>query len=126
MAARIMIALLAMMLGMGTMGTAVLAGETVEKAVLREGETDVAIVEYDDDDGGDGTGNTGNTGGGGSFNSGTGNSNDGTNSKVTPVTKDKDRSHDDLTKDRTKDGPGGKKRDWSKHQTNDSSKNDSR
>jgi hypothetical protein len=126
MAARIMIALLAMMLGMGTMGTAVLAGETVEKAVLREGETDVAIIEYDDDDGGDGTGNTGNTGGDGSFNSGTGNSNDGTNSKVTPVTKDKDKSHDDLTKDWTKDGPGGKKRDWSRHQTKDSSRNDTR
>jgi hypothetical protein len=122
MAARITIALLAMMLGVGTMGTAVLAGETVEKAVLREDGTDVAIVEYDDD----GDGGTGNTGGGGSFNSGTGNSNDGTNSKVTPVTKDKDKSHDDLTKDWTKDGPGGKKRDWSRHQTKDSSRNDTR
>jgi hypothetical protein len=122
MAARITIALLAMMLGVGTMGTAVLAGETVEKAVLREDGTDVAIVEYDDD----GDGETGNTGGGGSFNSGTGNSNDGTNSKVTPVTKDKDKSHDDLTKDWTKDGPGGKKRDWSRHQTKDSSRNDTR
>ena len=45
---------------------------------------------------------------------------------MTPVTKDTDRSVDDLTKDRTKDGPGGKKRDWSRHNTNDGSRNDSR
>jgi hypothetical protein len=126
MAARIMIALMAMMLGVGTMGTAVLAGESADNAVLREEDTDAVVIEYDDGDGDGGTGNTGNSGGGGSFNSGTGNSNDGTNSKVTPVTKDKDKSHDDLTKDWTKDGPGGKKRDWSRHQTNDSSKNDTR
>jgi hypothetical protein len=91
MAARIMIALMAMMLGVGTMGTAVLAGESADNAVLREEDTDAVVIEYDDGDGDGGTGNTGNSGGGGSFNSGTGNSNDGTNSKVTPVTKDKDK-----------------------------------
>jgi hypothetical protein len=124
MVARMMIALLAMLLGVGLTGTTALAGEqSGQEAVLREDDADALVVVSDDD--ADGDGNTGNTGGG-TYNSRTGNSNDGTNSRVTGVTRNRDRSLDDLTRDRTKDGPGGKKRDWSRHHTNDRSRNDSR
>jgi hypothetical protein len=123
MAARVIVALMTAVLGIGLMGTAVAAGSPSEPAVLREEDATEVVVAYDDDDDGQG-GNTGNTGR--SFKSGTGNSNDGTNSRVTGVSKDKDRSRDDLTKDWSKDGPGAKRRDWSRHQTNDASKNDTR
>ena len=52
-------------------------------------------------------------------------SNDGTNSRVTPVSRDKDRSRGDLTKDWTRDG-GDRTRDWSRNTTNDKSRNDTR
>ena len=42
------------------------------------------------------------------------------------VSRDRDRSRGDLTRDRTKDGPGGSKRDWSGGNTNDRSRNDTR
>lgn len=123
MVARMLIVLLALLVGGGLTGTSVMAD--TDPAILREDDAGELVVSYDDDD--DDDGNT-HSGGGtdGTFNSGTGDSNDGTNSKVTPVTWDKDKSQDDLTKDKTKDGPGGKKRDWSKNKTNDQSKNDSR
>jgi hypothetical protein len=60
-----------------------------------------------------------------SNNSGTGNSNDRTNSRVTAVTRDRDRSRGDLTRDWTRDG-GDRTKDHSRHHTNDSSRNDSR
>ena len=42
------------------------------------------------------------------------------------VSRDRDSSRGDLTRDRTKDGPGGSKRDWSQNHTNDRSRNDTR
>jgi hypothetical protein len=89
------------------------------EATLREDEEGVALMAADDDGDDD---NTGNTGGG----DGTGNSNDGTNSRHTGVSRDRDRSRGDLTRDRTKDGPGGGKRDWSQNGTNDRTRNDTR
>ena len=60
----------------------------------------------------------------------TGNSrsrNDHTNSRVTEVSRDRDHSRGDLTRDWTRDGKGDKqKRDWSKNKTNDKSRNDTR
>jgi hypothetical protein len=53
------------------------------------------------------------------------NSNDGTNSRNTPVSRDRDRSRGDLTKDWTRDG-GDRTRDHSKFKTNDRSRNDTR
>jgi hypothetical protein len=53
-------------------------------------------------------------------------SRDGTNSRHTKVSRDRDRSRGDLTKDRTKDGPGKSTRDRSRHHTNDRSKHDTR
>ena len=53
------------------------------------------------------------------------NSNDGTNSRHTAVSRDRDRSRGDLTKDWTRDG-GDRTRDHSKNRTNDRSRNDTR
>ena len=59
-------------------------------------------------------------------NSGTGNSNDATNSVVSRVSRNRDLSRDDRTRDKTRDGAGALKRDWSDNRTNDQSRNDSR
>jgi len=50
---------------------------------------------------------------------------DDTDSRMTDVSRDRDRSRGDLTKDFTRDG-GDRTRDWSKNQTNDQSRNDTR
>jgi hypothetical protein len=123
MVARTLIGVMALLVGGGFTGSAALADQGSQEAVLREDAEAVVISLDDGDDDGQGGSNSGNSGVTGT--SGV-DSNDGTNSKVTPVSKDRDRSWDDLTKDRTKDGPGGKKRDWSKNKTNDKSRNDSR
>ena len=86
-----------------------------DEAFKRNEYTPDVVTTVDDDDDDDTT-----------FNSGTGDSNDGTNSRETRVSRDKDRSRDDLTKDRTRDGKGPSKRDWSQNRTNDRSRNDTR
>jgi hypothetical protein len=91
------------------------------ETILRR-EEDAAEVMVAEDDGDDFTGNTGNTGG----NSGTGDSNDATGSGHTSVSRDRDRSRGDKTRDWTKDGSGDRKRDWSGGHTNDNSRNDTR
>lgn len=53
-------------------------------------------------------------------------SRDATNSRFSKVSRDKDRSRGDLTRDMTGDGPGKQKRDWSAGSTNDNSRNDTR
>jgi hypothetical protein len=108
------------------MGMPIAALAASDDDAFRAREEDVRLVDAvddDDDDDGDATGNTGNTGN--SDTSGV-NSNDGTNSRHTSVSRDRDRSRGDLTKDRTKDGPGSATRDRSRHQTNDKSRNDTR
>ena len=52
-------------------------------------------------------------------------SNDGTGSRVTGVSEDRDESADDVTKDWTRDGGDGT-RDFSQNLTNDASQNDTR
>ena len=54
------------------------------------------------------------------------NSGDRTNSRHSAVSRNGDRSRGDLTRDRTKDGPGASTRDRSAHHTNDRSRNDTR
>jgi hypothetical protein len=56
----------------------------------------------------------------------TGRSRDRTNSRHSRVSRDRDRSRGDLTRDWTRDGKGGEKRDWSRHHTKDRSRNDTR
>jgi hypothetical protein len=51
---------------------------------------------------------------------------DGTNSRYTAVSRDRDLSRGDKTKDRTYDGPGGLTRDLTPNLTNDKSRNDTR
>ena len=91
------------------------------KAAIARDEDDTGVLEVVEDD--DDT-----TGGGDdsdSFTSGV-SSNDGTNSRVTAVSRDTDRSRGDLTRDRTKDGPGAATRDRTAGSTNDGSRHDTR
>lgn len=83
-----------------------------------EDASDVLVTDEDDDGDDDNSRSRG-------FTSGV-ESNDGTNSRVTSVTRGDDRSRGDLTRDRTTDGPGGPTRDRSRHQTNDRSRHDTR
>jgi hypothetical protein len=83
----------------------------------------VLVTDEDDDDlGGTDTDTTANTNSATSGN----NSNDGTNSRHTARSRDTDKSVGDLTRDRTKDGPGTSTRDRSANATNDKSVNDTR
>jgi hypothetical protein len=92
---------------------------TNDEVVLKKDEfQEVATMEDDDDDGDTSNSNSG-------FTSGV-DSNDRTGSGHTPVSRDRDRSRGDKTRDRTRDGKGGVKRDWSGGHTNDRSRNDSR
>lgn len=86
-------------------------------AVKRDEDTPDVVLAADDDD--DDTNDGTNTGISAS-------TNDGTRSNFTPVSRDRDLSRSDKTRDHTWDGPGGKKRDWSGGRTNDNSRNDSR
>jgi len=101
-----------------------------DPAFKRNEDTPDVVTTVDDDDDDDsraGRDDTSTNGGGdnSSFNSGTGNSNDGTNSRETRVSRDRDLSRDDLTKDWTRDG-GDRTRDHSQNRTNDRSRNDTR
>jgi hypothetical protein len=114
---------------LGPVGAAIAVDDAAD-----ESDREVVVLKREDDDedvltpfargDDDDDTNTGN-GGGGSFTSGV-NSDDGTNSRVTSVSRNRDRSRGDLTRDRTKDGPGTSTRDRSSHRTNDRSKHDTR
>ena len=84
-----------------------------------EDGADVVLVADEDDDDTNGDSDSTNSGASRS-------TNDSTRSNFTDVSRDKDRSRGDKTRDKTQDGPGGTKRDWSGNKTNDRSRNDSR
>jgi hypothetical protein len=114
---------LAGLVGAGLMalpGTTVAASVDEEAAIKREDSaTELVLVSDDDDD--DDTGNT-NTNTGASRST-----NDGTRSNFTAVSRDRDLSRSDKTKDFTFDGPGDTRtRDWTANRTNDRSRNDTR
>jgi hypothetical protein len=113
---RMLIVILVAAVGLAVPGLAA-AGSDAD-AVLREDEDGVVLVAAADDDDGE----TGNTGAG----SGTGNSNDATGSRHTGVSRDGENSAGDLTRDRTKDGPGGQRLDRTGGGTNDRTRNDTR
>ncbi len=119
---RAMIAAFAALLGLGlfamTASTPASADDVVGK---REDSSNVLLSEDDEDNDGDGDDDVT----GASSPSGTGVSNDGTGSRVTAVSRDRDLSNDDLTKDWTRDG-GDLTRDFSQNHTNDASRNDTR
>ncbi|MEX2273941.1 MAG: hypothetical protein WEA10_00030 [Actinomycetota bacterium] len=121
----VMLAIAAAVAVMGPGGAVLASGGpigsagTTEAVLARDEDADAELstVERDDDDSNSNSN---------SATSGV-NSNDGTNSRKTPVTRsNRDRSRGDLTKDRTKDGPGGPTRDRTKNSTNDRSRNDTR
>lgn len=111
---RITVVLLGLLVGLA-LPSAAFAGADSEAVLAREEDAAVLVAEDDDDP-------DTNTDG----NSGTGDSNDATNSKVTGVSRDGENSRGDLTRDRTKDGPGGSRIDRTGNSTNDRTRNDTR
>ena len=99
---------------------AALAVDRDDVVLKREDDQAEVAVMDDDGDDGDDSGNTGNSG-----NTSGVNSNDATGSRHTSVSRNRDRSRGDLTRDWTKDG-GDRTRDHSRHHTNDGSRNDTR
>lgn len=116
---RAAIAALAALLGLGLFAMTASAPASADDVVAKpEDSASIVLSEDDDDDDDDETT-------GASSPSGTGVSNDGTGSRVTAVSRDRDISGDDLTKDMTMDG-GDPTRDFSQNHTNDASRNDTR
>jgi len=110
-----------------------IADDGDDAAYKRESDTGQVVATADRDDDDDDTGGDTNTGTNSGTNShagaATGDSRsraDGTNSRVTGVSRDRDHSLDDRTKDWSKDGPGTRTRDHSANQTNDRSRHDTR
>ena len=96
-----------------------LSGSGDEVVLKKEDFREVAAMDDDDDDG------DSNSRSRSGYTSGA-NSNDGTGSGYTSVSRDRDRSRGDKTRDWTRDGNGGIKRDFSGGHTNDRSRNDTR
>jgi hypothetical protein len=129
MVARLAVLLLGLAIGLAMTIPAVAEVRREEAARTRADEDAYDIVAVDEDDEGDtndATSDTDDTGKSGGTKTSGENSKDGTNSAHTGVSKDRDRSRGDRTKDRTKDGPGGATRDHSRNHTNDKSRNDTR
>lgn len=119
---RVTITALAALLGFSLFALTQSATATADDAVAgakREDSATVLLSEDDDDDDDD-SDETGE-----SSPSGTGVSHDGTGSRVTSVSRDRDISRGDLTKDWTMDG-GDPTRDFSQNHTDDASRNDTR
>jgi hypothetical protein len=119
--------------GAVTLGVVGMTGATATAAdqdayVKREDNaTSLVLVADDDDDDTNDTNDTTNSGVSKST-AGTGSSvsrADGTNSRYTKVSRDRDRSRGDKTKDWTRDG-GDRTRDLTPNLTNDKSRNDTR
>ncbi len=118
---RIMTVLLALLVGLAVPGLAAAGADTEAKLGREDDQVVVLVAEGDDDDDNALTGSDGSGG-----NSGTGQSNDATDSRHTSVSRDGENSRGGLTRDRTNDGPGGSRIDRSAHSTNDRTRNDTR
>lgn len=119
---RAVVAAFAALLGLGLFAaTQSSAASGDDLAATREDSVTVLSTDDgDDDDDDDDDSDDSDT-----FDSNTGESEDGTGSRVTVVSRDRDISNDDLTKDRTMDG-GDPTRDVTQNLTNDASRNDTR
>jgi hypothetical protein len=125
--ARTAILMLAALFAFGSFAVAYANGAKSDDVAAKR-EEDAREVAALGDDGDDDDTSDDDDGGGddsSSFTSGV-NSNDRTGSGHSKVSRDRDRSRGDNTRDRTRDGKGGKKRDWSANHTNDRSRNDTR
>ena len=102
-------------------------GAVADDSVYKRDDSQPDVVmTVDDDDDDDTNANTRDTNNGDTFTGQSRSTNDGTNSRFTGVSRDRDHSRSDLTKDFTKDGPGAGTRDHSANHTNDASRNDTR
>ncbi|GAB2747348.1 hypothetical protein [Nocardioides pakistanensis] len=119
---------LAGLVGVGLMampGASVAAGPDDEVAVKREDNVTELVLVSDDDD--DDTMDDTNTDGIDTNTGASRSTSDNTRSNFTRVSRDRDLSRSDLTKDFTFDGPGDTRtRDWTANHTNDRSRNDTR
>jgi hypothetical protein len=101
------------------------APDEIDPVAKREENLNLVLTAADDDD------DDASTGGGSDDTSvsvnrdATGVSRDATNSRFTRVSRDRDYSRGDLTRDWTRDG-GDPTRDYSENRTNDRSRNDTR
>ena len=109
---------LAGLVGVGLMSfpATTVAANLGDDAITKREDSVTELILVDDDDDDD-TGGT-NTG----FSRAT---NDNTRSNFTRVSRDRDLSRSDKTRDWTRDG-GDRTRDWSQNRTNDRSRNDTR
>ncbi|UUZ58611.1 hypothetical protein [Nocardioides sp. B-3] len=107
---------------LGMQAPAVQAGPADEALKREDGAVELVPVADDDDD----DTNDDDDGDDGDTNSRSRETNDNTASNFTGVSRDRDNSRGDKTRDWTRDGAGDKKRDWSANQTNDRSRNDTR
>ena len=110
--------------GLMTFPTTTVAANLGDDAITKREDNVTELVLVDDDDDDDTGANSGtrtrsrNTG----FSRA---SNDNTRSNFTKVSRDRDLSRSDKTRDWTRDG-GDRTRDWSQNRTNDRSRNDTR
>jgi len=113
---------LAGLVGVGLMSfaTTTLAANLGDDAVTKRDDNVTELVLVDDDDDDDSNDDTGSR-----FTGFSKASNDNTRSNFTKVSRDRDLSRSDKTKDWTRDG-GERTRDWSQNRTNDRSRNDTR
>lgn len=98
---------------MGVSATSTTAGADDRLYAKRDDEvTEVTLVSDDDDDDNSWSRSR--------------RSRDNTNSRHTPVSRDRDLSRGDLTRDWTRDGTNSRKRDYRENKTTDGSRNDTR
>ena len=108
----------------GMQAPAVHAGPADEALKREDGAVELVLVADDDDD--DTSDDTDDGGDDGDTNSRSRETNDNTSSNFTGISRDRDSSRGDKTRDWTNDGAGDKQRDWSANNTNDRSRNDTR
>jgi len=104
------------------------AADDVDAKRDDDGTELVVVADESDDDGFDGLAGTNTRTGGDNTRSrdtSGDNSNDNTGSGKSAVSRDRDKSRGDKTRDWTRDG-GDRTRDWSQNKTNDRSRNDTR
>ena len=96
-----------------------------DEALKRDDDAVELVLVADDDD--DDTNDDTDDGDDGDTSSRSRETGDNTNRRYSAVSRDRDRSRGDKTRDWTRDGAGDKKkRDWSANSTNDRSRNDTR
>lgn len=110
--------------GLVAMSSPTLASASDEAAKREDDAPSLVLVADDDDDDTNDDGDDDDTDGP-SYTDQSRETNDNTNSRVTGVSRDRDHSRGDKTRDWTRDG-GDRTRDWSQNKTNDRSRNDTR